>query len=340
MCETAEVPGFRLLVVAIMLAGAGVAAAGSFDPHAFLRMYGGFSTDDIAKLDRGEAIAHSINADGAEVALAAAVMIAIPIEFYLQRFQAIESFKRSTEVLQVGRFSAVPSAADLRTLTLEAGDASALRECRAGHCDVKLDAAGITQVSGAADIAEAFRTHLAAYTARYLREGNAALLTYHDKRDPHPLARDLGQIVARSPYLSQLSPPIRSAVVDFRGTLSADLQQFVYWSKEKPPGKAIVSLTHAIIQPETGGIAVVATKQLYASHYMTGSLGMTVLVNRGAQGTPRTLLIYVNRTRVDVFDGVLGRLKRPIVRSRARGVAQDMLERLRVRLESEYRASR
>jgi hypothetical protein len=327
------------LSVAIVFACLGLTARATLDPLTFLRTHGGFSPDDIASLDRGESIAHSINADGSEVAIAAATMMAIPIEFYLQRFQAIESFKQSADVLQVGRFSTVPSAVDLRALTLDAGDVSALRQCRVGDCDVKLDATGITRLSRAPDISEAFRSHLAAYAARYLQEGNAALMTYHDKRDPHPLAGDLERIAARSSYLPELSSAIRSAVVDFRGTLPADLGQFLYWSKEKPPGKAIVSVTHAIIHPETQGVAVVATKQLYASHYMTGSLGLTVLVNRGAAGAPRTLIVYVNRTRVDVFDGVLGPVKRPIVRARARGSAQHLLDRLRQRLEAEYRAA-
>lgn len=339
LCETAHVSGIRLLSVAIALGCVGLTARMTLDPHAFLRTHGGFSPDDIANLNRGESIAHSINADGSEVAIAAAAIMTIPIEFYLQRFQAIESFKQSSDVQQVGRFSSVPSAPDLRALTLDAGDVSALRQCRAGNCDVKLDATGIAQLSRAPDISEAFRRHLAAYAARYLREGNAALMTYHDKRDPHALAGDLERIVAGSSYLPELSSAIQSAVVDFRGTLPADLEQFLYWSKEKPPGKPIVSVTHAIIHPETQGVAVIATKQLYASHYMTGSLGLTVLINRGAAGAPRTLIVYVNRTRVDVFDGVLGRLKRPIVRSRARGSAEHLLERLRQRLETEYRAA-
>ena len=332
-------PRLRLLIVVIVIACVELTARADFDPLVFLRTHASFSTDDFAKLERGETIAHAITADGSEVAIAAATMMAIPIEFYLQQFHAIEAFKRTAEVLQIGRFSAVPSQDDLRALTLEAGDVSALRECRVGSCDVKLDAAGITQVSRAPDISEAFRIHLAGYAARYLREGNAALMTYHDRREPHPLVNDLSRIVARSSILLESSAAIRSAVVDFRGRLPADLEQFLYWSKEKPAGKAVVSVTHAIIHPETQGLAVIATKQLYASHYLTGSLGLTVLVNRGTPDAPRTLIVYVNRTRVDVFDGVLGRLKRPIVRSRARGGTEDLLERLGQRLEAEYRAA-
>jgi hypothetical protein len=43
---------------------------------------------------------------------------------------------------------------------------------------------------------------------------------------------------------------------------------------------------------------------------------------------------------VDIFDGVLGALKRPIVRSRARAGAERMMTGLRARLESDFRAHR
>jgi len=299
----------------------------------------GFSADDVRRVERGEAVAVSLPGDGAEVALAASAILRIPLAFYLERFRVIETFKRSAEVQQIGRFSVPPSAADLRPLTLDPGDIGALRACRPGGCDVKLDAAGIERARGAADVEGILREHLAAYAARYLREGNAALMEYHDRQTPQRIAGELRLILERSPYLKQHWPALAAAAGSFTGSLPDPLQHFLYWSKEKPAAKPVVSLTHAIVQPPAGGTAAVVTKQIYASHYMTGSLGLTVLVERGTAESPRTQLIYVNRTRLDVFDGVLGKLKRPLVRSRARSGAEQMLTGLRTRLESEFRAA-
>jgi hypothetical protein len=83
---------------------------------------------------------------------------------------------------------------------------------------------------------------------------------------------------------------------------------------------------------------VIATKQLYASHYSEASLGVTILLDKGTVEAPRTLVIYVNRSRLDIFGGLLGPIKRPLVRSRAREGAERTMRQLRDRLEREYRA--
>jgi hypothetical protein len=45
-----------------------------------------------------------------------------------------------------------------------------------------------------------------------------------------------------------------------------------------------------------------------------------------------TVLVYVNRSRIDVLSGFLGGLKRAIVRSRGRSAMEDTLRRIRTRL--------
>ena len=121
----------------------------------------------------------------------------------------------------------------------------------------------------------------------------------------------------------------------FAGGPVNGLEQFLYWSKEKPPGHVVINATHVVIQPDTAGTAVVATKQIYASRYMHASIGLSILIDRSTPEGPRTLVVYMNRTHVDLFDG-LGRMIRPVVRSRARASAERMLGRLRPRLEQEW----
>ena len=121
---------------------------------------------------------------------------------------------------------------------------------------------------------------------------------------------------------------------------AAGLDAFVYWSKEKIGPRAVVSLTHVVISPPADGNAAIATKQIYASHYGHASLGLTILLDRSTTSAPRTRVIYVNRSRLDIFGGLFGSIKRPIVRSRAREGAERTMTRLRERVESNYRARR
>lgn len=326
----------RMGLGVLVLAAAIGAASSPLGVDAILTKHLGFNAADLAKVERGEVVGKTLPADGNEVAIAAAAMFAVPISFYLAQFERIDEFKRGPEVLHVRRFSSPPAASDVNALTLEDGDVEALRECRSADCDVKLDVAGMERVRRS-DTAGAFRAYLAEYAANYLRTGNSALMEYQDE-EKRPVADGLRAIIKRLPYLSANWPAVARAVGDYNGTLPEGLRDFSFWSKEKPPGKPIVSLTHAIIQPERDGVAVVATKQLYASHYMEASLGLTILVKRDTAAGPRTLVVYINRTRVDLFEGVLGRVKRTIVRARARGTAERSLGGLRNRLHTQWAA--
>jgi hypothetical protein len=270
-------------------------------------------------------------------------MVGVPSAFFLESARRIEEFKKTPEVQQIARFSTPPAVADMALLTLEKADLDEAHRCRPGDCALKLDDAGIAKlraVPAGGDVLSAYRTYLASYAAAYLRQGNAALLTYHDHSRPHALSWHFEQILKASPYISRNWPELYAALAAFSGKLPEGLQGFTYWSKEKVGPRSSVTLTHVITRPPDRGIAIVASKQIYASHYTNASLGLTVMVDRGTPAEPRTLLIYVNRTRVDVFRGVLGGLKRPIVRSRAKSGAERMIENMRTKLETEFRDSR
>lgn len=304
----------------------------------------GFSADEIQKIDHGEVVTSSLDPEAPEVALVVATTMHVSQAFYLERFRDITSFKRTTEVLQIGRVSATPSVRDFATLTLEMDDVKDLRKCRVDDCGVKLDRAGIERLAHPdADLASAsagMREYLASYTSRYLQGGNQALIEYQGDDRPRRLADDLQKILNRSAYLQRRWPDLFRAVGDFTGSLTGGLDGFLYWSKEKVGPRAVVNVTHVVISPVRAGTAAVATKQVYASHYSDGSLGVTILMDRPSTGLPRTLVIYTNRTRLDVFGGIFGGLKRPIVRSRARDGAERMMERLRDKLEQAYRSTR
>ena len=320
----------------LFVASTGTSQTGA-DVSQVLNKYAGFSASDHKKIERGEVVAHSLSADWDEVALAASTVVRVPVHFYLESFRAIESFKKSAEVQQLGRFSDPPTVADLRPLTMDADDLAELRKCRPGECDLKVTDDAIARMSGRTDVETAFKEWLADYAARYAREGNAALAVYHHEKTPRPAADSLRHIVERFPFLRDTWPALGSAIGGFTGRLPPGFEQFIYWSKEKPPGNVVINLTHVVIQPESAGTAVVATKQIYASRYMHASLGISVLIDRSTAEGPRTLVIYMNRTRVDLFDG-LGRMIRPVVRSRARSGTERLLGRLRVRLEQEWAA--
>jgi hypothetical protein len=338
--------GIPALLVAAVAAGTRAVPAAAVDSVAFLQTYARFTNDDVARIARGETAVRALDSDAAEVAICAAIDVAVPPAFYVARFREIETFKTGELVLQVHRFGSPPSPADIATLKIADGDVDDLRRCRTDDCAVKLDLAGIerirsTQASGAdgpSRIADAYRDHLVAYAARYVAHGNSALLEYRDSDRTDRIAEQLRLIVQHSPYLTRETPLVETAVSAFNGVLPGGMDGFLYWSSERVGPRVVVTITHAVIGARPGAPIAIATKQIYASHYFTASLGLTLLADLSTPSGPRTRVIYINRSRVDAFGGVLGSVKRAIARSRARKGADHTLRALRTRLEENFKS--
>lgn len=321
------------------------ASPGEFDTHAFLRTYAGFTRQDLARVAAGTTVARSLPTDPDEVAVAAAVFMAVPRHVWVERFRDIASFKRNPAVLAIGRFSSPPSASDMRALRLDSDDLTALRRCRPGDCGVRLNQAGMARIQSAGlqgagaeeRAADALREYLAGYAADYLRRGDAALMEYNDRQRPRRIAAELAMIIQRSPYFARELSAMRTDIGGFAGLAASAHDHLLYWSDEKIASTPTTSLTHAIIAAPAAGLTAIATRQIYASHFFHASLGLTLLGDTAGPTGPGVTVIYINRSRVDAFAGLLGPVKRAAVRSRARSGAERLLRDLRLRLEREGR---
>ena len=312
-----------------------------FDAHRFLRTYAGFSNQDLARVAAGTAVSRALSAEGDEVAVAAAVAMKIPRTTFVEKFRDIESFKRNPAVLAIGRFGSPPTVADMHALKPDDDDLNALRRCRPGDCDIRLDDAGIARLKAAGGegtdgnepLADAFREYLAGYAADYLQKGDAALMVYHDRDRPRRIAADLGPIVQRSGYFTRELAAMRNDVASFGGVAASTNEHMIYWSVEKVASTSVTSLTHAIIAAPAPGLSAIATRQIYGSHFFHASLGLTLVADASSADQGSITVIYINRTRVDAFSGLLGPVKRAAVRSRARSGSERLLRDLRTRLE-------
>ena len=345
---TSTLPHVLLLAALVLSAswlteGRREPARGSLTADTMLREWAGFTSDEVARITAGDAVARSLQADDDEVAVAGAVRMCVPSSFYLARFRAIETFKQDQAVLQIRRFSQRPSAADMTSLQLGRRDLDDLRSCAANGCRVKLDGAGLARFAAMraapgsdAQVSDAFIEHLAKYSARYLEEGNGQLIEYRDRGQPRALLGELREILRRSDHLADGFPSLTAAIGSFSGPMPASVDGFLYWSHEMVGPRPVVTITHSLITTPGNGVTAIASKQIYASHYFTASLGLTVLIDEPGATAPGTLVIYLNRSRVDFFDGLLGSPKRAIVRSRARSASARILRELKSRLEGQF----
>jgi hypothetical protein len=114
----------------------------------------------------------------------------------------------------------------------------------------------------------------------------------------------------------------------------------VYWSKELVRGRPVISITHVATAAAVDDSPVayaVGSKQIYAMHYYDASLGLTLLVPDRRSASSGTFVVYLNRSRIDLFDGLFGGVARRIVAGRARGVVAEQLQRLQQALAADAR---
>ena len=319
-----------------------LAAAPHADPFAFFQPSVALSADDRRQLDRGEPVARVLPGKNLEVAVFAAVPVDIDGDRLVAWMRRIEELKKSSYVLAIGRFSDPPRIGALAGLTLDDEELSEVRACRPGSCALKLSASEMTQLEKAAveagrdwkpAVQQAFRRAVLERVQMYLATGH--MPAYEDQKSGvWPSAR-FALLLDHSVFLTGHLPRFVEHLRGYPLTAAPDVESFVYWSKERLARKAIIGATHvSIARSQDAGLpdALVAGKEIFATHYLNASLGLTA-ITRGESGA-HNYLAYVNRSEVDMLGGMFGGLVRWFMQRRLRTEAADVLRGLRRRLES------
>lgn len=332
------------LVLTALLIPSGASRLDSARP--FLVSAFGLSTAEIARLDRGDVVSRTLAVTNRrEVATLGIVRITTSPENYVGRLSDIATFKRSADVLQVGTFSRAPEPADVSALTIDERDLRQLRGCRVESCDVRLSAEAIERIQReidwrAADAEEhasrLMRQFLVEYVARYQERGAKAAMEYADRAPRLNAGREFASLLDDDTILPRYAPRLRRHLLDYPES-AENVSDFVYWSKELVRRRPVVSITHvatAAANEDSPMAYVIASKQIYAAHYFDASLGLTLLVPDRTAPSPAMYVVYLNRSRVDLFDGVFGGVVRRMVAGRARTLIAEQLQRLQRTLAS------
>jgi len=309
-----------------------------------LRAFSGLTADQWKAVDNGNPQAKVLDtSEKREVAIVGVVHLRATSTCFVAQLQDIENFKKNPAVLRIRKFVRPIDPRDLEGFSLETGDLAALRNCRVGDCNVKAPIAAIERLGSDVDwsrpdyTAQAqsiFREELLAYVEDYLNHGNSALIEYRDKNKPVRLEDEFRAVLDARPGLSGLVPDFHDYLAQSKSELLPGVSEFFYWSTESFGLKPVASITHVSIYVQPGR-AVVASKQIYASHYFDASLGMTAaLDDTGKTSAPGMYLVYVNRSRIDFLSGFFGGLRRALARGRLQdGMRKNLAEAVR-KLES------
>jgi len=320
----------------------------------FLGKYIGLDAREIRDVREGRIVTKRLpSSDGREIAVFGIAKVAFTAEFFRSRFRNIETFKKNRAVPEVGRFGEPPTMHDLDGLSVPRKDLSDLRRCRAEDCDLRLSSEAIRRFEERIDWASAdaldeaellFKEMLVERALAYQRGGSQALGAYDDKDDVMPLRADFETILSASAYLLNYVPELAGMLRDYPVTKLEGAEDFLYWSKEDIGLKPVISLTHAILDSwrhsEGEEELIIASKQVYASHYFDSSLGLTAVLEVEEEGSePSRYLVYLNRSRSLSLGGFFGGMKRSLVAGKVMDGLKTNLLYTRARLQAIYRAS-
>jgi hypothetical protein len=315
--------------VVVVGAYAGRAGASHTNPFAFFNRLVVVGDVDRRRMDGGEVAVRVLPGGDGHLGVFAASRLDAPAASLVDWVREIEAFKKSAFVMAIRRFSDPPVMDDLEGLTLDAGDLEAIRDCRAGSCDLKLAAYEIASLRAAAAggpawelaVQDEFRRVVYNRVVAYRAGGLAALPAPADRKDAQTPADAFAAILEQSGLLSDRYPSVDS---------------FIYWSKEHyGAGKRVIAVTHVdILEPQVpdAPAVIVLAKEILATHYRTASLGVTAVVEDPVRA--ERYLVYVNRSQVDLLGGLFGGLKRKLIEGRLAGDSAAVIRLARSRLET------
>jgi len=326
------------------------APAGSVLPdhlRLMLAKYMRFTRQDLTAVSRGKLVKKALETRSrTELAFFGITDVNAPPSLLVDRFRDIETFKKSESVLKVKKMSDPPSLQNFKDMTLEKTDLKELQKCKPGKCDMKLSTKMIERFqqeikwseAGADDKAtELFRHLLFEYVQGYLSSGNSALIQYHDQKKPVSLPQEFKSILEGSAFVREKLPQFYQYLMNYPTQSLENTENFLYWSKETLKFRPVITITHVTIFRPNPQEAFIASKQIYANHYLTGSLALTGMISQNENPDQAGFyLFYLNRTRTDMLGGLLSGLKRSLARSRSTAALDENLTLIKVRLEKEF----
>lgn len=335
----------RLVIVTLIAAVAGAAPAIALQPQdlvrSFLRDRMGFSRGEIDDVRAGRPVAKNLRSAGPEdVNIFGALRLTGPPEAYINRLRAIDTYEKSLNILQVGKFHEPPALSDLDGLTLEPADLAALQNCRPRDCALQLSGPAMdrfrTQINWRAADATArangmFRQLLFDTLQTYRQRGPWALSNYEDGEGPLSPAREFQMLMSPGDTPVDL-PELTRFLAQYPSASLGEAETFFYWNKGafglKPTTRISQMAIYPVARPgsASGVHTVVATKQVYSNHYFSATLELRTIVHDPERPGAGYYMFYTTRSRVTNLTGIFGPIVRSIVKSRARSGMERLLQ--------------
>ncbi len=196
--------------------------------HAPLKVFTdlGLTAKQIASIDSGQPVAKVVSWGGpSDIYVFGAVHIDASPEVYLEAARNVGRLSGAPGYQGVGELRENATVADLAALAFDPDDVKALKDCKAGSCDVQLPTAAIQAFHDgvnwsrpdAAEQANALaRPMVLQLLKAYQSGGNRALGEYRDKEHPARIGDQFKKLIGRASALPDVLPGMRRYLLDTR----------------------------------------------------------------------------------------------------------------------------
>jgi hypothetical protein len=339
----------KTLLLALVIAACALPGSSQTSPdlQTFFQQDIGLSPDQIAAIQRGEAVAKNLQSrQPAEVFLFGAIYIHAAPEKYLQFARDFDRMRKLPNYLALGVFSDPPKPSDLNGFSFEKDDIQALKNCRPGDCLIQMPASSIEDLNrtidwSAAD-ADAQLNQLLRKSAlqrllAYQRDGNQALGAYNDKRDPTDVPQQFAYMLSYSKAFPERLPDFYQYLLAYPNAKPANVEDTFYWARVKfglKPTLRVVQLVTMRGNPGDRVAYAIAEKQLYASHYFETALDLSFCVRGSSDSSqPGFFLIMAMGSEQAGLTGVKGSIVRKAAVGRSVSNLRDALTAIKSTLE-------
>jgi hypothetical protein len=313
----------------------------------YFKEYVGLNEDQIASIRAGNAFAKTLPSRVPdEVFVFGAVYIHASPESYVQLSRDYQRLRSISGFVAIQGLSDPPQLSDVRDLKFDSEDLKELKNCRPGDCEIQMPGSAIEDVNrlvdwsapNAADqVNQLLQKHLMDRLAAYKREGNAALGTYNDKKNPTQVAEQFQYILSYSKAFPRYLPDFYNYLQTYPSGRPGSVEERMYWAKVKfglkPTLRVVQVFTMGQNNPGEPAYTIAET-QLYSSHYFESALDLTFCVRDPAgQDTTGFYLIKAMGSEQAGLTGFKGSIIRKVAVDRSATSLQKSLAAIRSALE-------
>lgn len=107
----------------------------------FLRNNIKFSKSEFNRMKHGEIVTKLLDSKlRREVVFFGLMRVNVPRQFFINEYHHRGIFIETIDAIDSGQFSNPPVLEDVKNLTLDPDDIKAIKNCKVGHCDIKMSA--------------------------------------------------------------------------------------------------------------------------------------------------------------------------------------------------------